>query len=140
MKLARRWAYDVKGVEPNQASIFAGHTGGVPFTHPVPSPPGTRALRSQQLLGTHTGKCDGRWVSPVCGRVTHVVCISIWQGAISSSTDPSSTTGFGPFVPGFGIIPYDDLEALEAELKADSNIAAFMVEPIQGEAGVSKGN
>ena len=56
-------------------------------------------------------------------------------GAISSSTDPSSTNGFGPFMPGYEIIPYNDLEALKNSLK-DPNVAAFMVEPIQGEAGV----
>ena len=55
--------------------------------------------------------------------------------AISSSTDPSSFKGFGPYMPGFGLVPYNDLAALENELK-DSNVAAFMVEPIQGEAGV----
>jgi ornithine--oxo-acid transaminase len=55
--------------------------------------------------------------------------------AISSSTDPSSYKGFGPYMPGFGIVPYNDLQALETAL-ADSNVAAFMVEPIQGEAGV----
>jgi ornithine--oxo-acid transaminase len=56
--------------------------------------------------------------------------------AISSSTDPSSTDDYGPFLPGVIIIPYDDLEALENTLKADPDIAGFMVEPIQGEAGV----
>jgi ornithine--oxo-acid transaminase len=55
--------------------------------------------------------------------------------AISSSTDPSSFKGFGPFMPGFGLVAYNDLAALENELK-DTNVAAFMVEPIQGEAGV----
>ena len=55
--------------------------------------------------------------------------------AISSSTDPSSFKGFGPYMPGFGIVPYNDLTTLENEFK-DSTIAAFMVEPIQGEAGV----
>lgn len=57
-------------------------------------------------------------------------------GAISSSTDPSSTKGFGPFMPGYEIIPYNDLEALKEALK-DPNVAGFMVEPIQGEAGVN---
>ena len=56
-------------------------------------------------------------------------------GAISSSTDPSSTNGFGPFMPGYEIIPYNDLKSLEKSLK-DPNVAGFMVEPIQGEAGV----
>ena len=55
--------------------------------------------------------------------------------AISSSTDPSSYKGFGPFMPGFGLVPYNDLAALEIVLR-DPNVAAFMVEPIQGEAGV----
>jgi len=56
--------------------------------------------------------------------------------AVSSSTDPSSYEGYGPFMPGFSMIDYNDLAALEKELAADPNIAAFMVEPIQGEAGV----
>ncbi len=55
--------------------------------------------------------------------------------AISSSDDPLSYEGFGPFMPGYDLIPYNDLNALEQELK-DPNVAAFMVEPIQGEAGV----
>uniref|UniRef100_A0AC35U8R1 Ornithine aminotransferase n=1 Tax=Rhabditophanes sp. KR3021 TaxID=114890 RepID=A0AC35U8R1_9BILA len=56
--------------------------------------------------------------------------------AVSASTDPESYSGFGPFLPGFTKIPFDDLNALESEFKSNSNIAAFMVEPIQGEAGV----
>ncbi len=55
--------------------------------------------------------------------------------AISSSTDPSSTEGFGPYMPGYVIIPYNDLDALKNALE-DPNVAGFMVEPIQGEAGV----
>ena len=55
--------------------------------------------------------------------------------AISSSTDPSSYKGFGPYMPGFGLVPYNDLSVLETALQ-DENVAAFMVEPIQGEAGV----
>ena len=55
--------------------------------------------------------------------------------AISSSDDPTSYKGFGPYMPGYDLIPYNDLEALENELK-DPNVCAFMVEPIQGEAGV----
>merc|ERR1711874_874092 len=55
--------------------------------------------------------------------------------AISSSTDPSSYDGFGPFMPGFSIIPYNDTQALEKEFQ-DLNVCAFMFEPIQGEAGV----
>jgi ornithine--oxo-acid transaminase len=55
--------------------------------------------------------------------------------AISSSTDSSSTKGFGPFMPGYELVPYNNIEALETKLQ-DSRVAAFMVEPIQGEAGV----
>ena len=55
--------------------------------------------------------------------------------AISSSTDPSSFKGFGPYMPGFSIVPYNDLVALEKAFQ-DNTVAAFMVEPIQGEAGV----
>jgi ornithine--oxo-acid transaminase len=55
--------------------------------------------------------------------------------AISSSTDPSSYHQFGPFMPGFELVPYNDLITLEKSLQ-DPNVAAFMVEPIQGEAGV----
>lgn len=55
--------------------------------------------------------------------------------AISSSTDPNSTNDFGPFMPGYEVIPYNDIPALEKAC-ADPNIAAFMFEPIQGEAGV----
>lgn len=57
--------------------------------------------------------------------------------AVSSSSDPTAYTGFGPYMPGFSAIKYNDLAALEVEFERDGgNIAAFMVEPIQGEAGV----
>ncbi|KAH8323962.1 hypothetical protein KR074_002272 [Drosophila pseudoananassae] len=55
--------------------------------------------------------------------------------AVSASNDPSSYEGFGPFMPGFELIEYDNITALEQALK-DPNVCAFMVEPIQGEAGV----
>ena len=55
--------------------------------------------------------------------------------AISSSDDPSSYKDFGPYMPGYDIIPYNDLISLEEKLK-NHNTAAFMIEPIQGEAGV----
>ena len=54
---------------------------------------------------------------------------------ISMSTDPDATNDYGPFTPGFIIIPYNDLNALENALK-DPDVAGFLVEPIQGEAGV----
>ncbi len=56
-------------------------------------------------------------------------------GVISASTDPSSTKGFGPYLPGIEVIPYNDIPALEDALK-NPNVAGFLVEPIQGEAGV----
>ena len=68
-----------------------------------------------------------------------VVCANNFHGRtitiISMSTDPDAYKGFGPYTPGFVTVPYNDLDALEAELK-DPNVAAFLVEPIQGEAGV----
>ncbi len=90
IKLARRWAYTVKGVSDNQAHILF-------------------------VEGNFWGRT---------------------MAAISSSNDPSSFTGFGPFMPGFSLIPYNNLVALEEAFKANKNIAAFMLEPIQGEAGV----
>ena len=90
LKLTRKWAYKVKGIEPDKAkTVYA------------------------------SGNFWGRTLA-----------------AISASTDPSSTNDYGPFLPGFEIIPYDDLDALENTLKSDPNIAGFMVEPVQGEAGV----
>src|SRR4028119_471711 len=55
--------------------------------------------------------------------------------AISTSSDPSSYKGFGPYMPGFELVPYNNLAALEKAFQ-DTNVAAYMVEPIQGEAGV----
>jgi len=68
-----------------------------------------------------------------------IVCEGNFHGRtitiISMSTDPDSYKGFGPYTPGFVTIPYNDTEALARELE-DPNIAGFLVEPIQGEAGV----
>lgn len=89
IKLCRKWAYEVKGVENNKATIIV---------------------------------CEGNFH----GRTT---------GVISFSTDPSSNTHFGPYLPGFHIIPYNDITALQKAL-ADKTVAGFLVEPIQGEAGV----
>ena len=59
------------------------------------------------------------------------------MGVISASTDPDSYGGYGPLMPGYEVIPYNDLTALEVALKnGDGNVAGFIVEPIQGEAGV----
>ena len=88
-------------------------------------------------------KLDFKKISPLKGipenQARIIFCENNFWGrtlaAVSSSTDPSSYKGFGPFMPGYDMVPYNDLEALEAKLK-DSNTAAFMVEPIQGEAGV----
>ena len=90
IKLCRKWAYEVKGTEPNKAVILFAN-----------------------------GNFWGRTLA-----------------AVSSSTDPDCYTHYGPYMPGFQLIPYNDLEALEKALEANPDIAGFMVEPIQGEAGV----
>lgn len=68
-----------------------------------------------------------------------IVCEDNFHGRtitiISMSTDPSSYKGFGPYTPGFVVIPYNNLKALENALE-DPNVAGFLVEPLQGEAGV----
>ena len=68
-----------------------------------------------------------------------IVCEGNFHGRtitiISMSTDPDSYKGFGPYTPGFVTIPYNDTDALEKALE-DPNVAGFLVEPIQGEAGV----
>ena len=66
----------------------------------------------------------------------HISCLAVGiehacvDGACRYA-DPDSFGGFGPFMPGFEVIPYNDLKALEAKLQDDPNIVAFMVEPIQ---------
>ncbi len=89
IKLCRKWAYLVKGIEKNQAKIIV---------------------------------CENNFH----GRTTTIV---------SFSNDPDAYADYGPFTPGFVRIPYNDLNALEEALQ-DSTVAGFMVEPIQGEAGV----
>jgi len=89
VKLARKWAYEVKGIKKYEAKIIVANEN-----------------------------FHGRTMM-----------------AVSASTDPDCYDGFGPFVPGFEKIPYNDIAALEKALE-DPNVAAFMVEPIQGEAGV----
>jgi len=84
-----------------------------------------------------------RWGYDVNGIPTNQAKIIFAEGnfwgrtlsAISSSTDPLSRKGFGPFMPGFELVPYNDIPALEQALQ-DPNVAGFMIEPIQGEAGV----
>jgi ornithine--oxo-acid transaminase len=84
-----------------------------------------------------------RWGYAVKGipenKATIIVCGENFHGrtstVISFSTDPSSRNQFGPYMPGFTVIPYNDLPALEKALQ-DPHVAGFLVEPIQGEAGV----
>jgi ornithine--oxo-acid transaminase len=84
-----------------------------------------------------------RWAYDVKGiaadQAKIIVCADNFHGRtisiISMSTDPESKSGFGPYTPGFEVIPYNDLAALEKALE-DPNVAGFLVEPIQGEAGV----
>jgi len=88
-------------------------------------------------------KLARRWGYMVKGipqnKATIVVCANNFHGrtgtVISFSTDPASYTAFGPFMPGFTIIPYNDLPAL-AEALQDNQVAGLLIEPIQGEAGV----
>jgi len=84
-----------------------------------------------------------RWAYDVKGIADNqakiIVCADNFHGRtisiISMSTDPESKSGFGPYTPGFEVIPYNDIAALEKALE-DPNVAGFLVEPIQGEAGV----
>jgi ornithine--oxo-acid transaminase len=88
IKVARKWAYDVKGVPADRATILVA-------------------------------------ADNFHGRTTTIV---------SFSTDETARSGFGPFTPGFRVVPYNDLAALEAAV--DETTAAVLIEPIQGEAGV----
>ncbi|MFJ7085379.1 ornithine--oxo-acid transaminase [Streptomyces griseus] len=88
VKVARKWAYEVKGVAPDRATIVVA---------------------------------DGNFH----GRTTTIV---------SFSTDETARAGFGPFTPGFRVVPYNDLAALESAV--DETTAAVLIEPVQGEAGV----
>ncbi|GAA4308553.1 ornithine--oxo-acid transaminase [Compostibacter hankyongensis] len=73
------------------------------------------------------------------GKAKIIVCRNNFHGRtvsiVSFSTDPSARNGFGPYTPGFEVVPYNDLPALAAALQ-DKEVAGFLVEPIQGEAGV----
>ncbi len=89
LKLARRWGYEVKGVEQDKAVIL------------------------------------------VCSENFHGRTLNV----ISFSTDPSSRTNFGPYMPGYRVVEYNNVQALQDALQ-DKNVVAFMAEPIQGEAGV----
>jgi len=88
-------------------------------------------------------KAARRWAYTKCGiqenNAKIIVCEENFHGRtstiVSFSTDPVCREGFGPYMPGFEIIPYDDPDALEKAI--DKNTCAFMVEPIQGEAGVN---
>ncbi|MBC7828983.1 MAG: ornithine--oxo-acid transaminase [Chitinophagaceae bacterium] len=88
-------------------------------------------------------KLARRWGYQVKGiaenKAKIIVCANNFHGrtstVISFSTDPSSFSKFGPYMPGFIVIPYNDLEALAKALQ-DKEVAGFLMEPIQGEAGV----
>ncbi|WP_297868934.1 ornithine--oxo-acid transaminase [uncultured Flavobacterium sp.] len=90
LKLCRKWAYEKKGINENEAQIIV---------------------------------CDGNFH----GRTTTI---------ISFSNDENARKNFGPYTAGFISIPYDDIDALEKAVNSSKNIAGFLVEPIQGEAGV----
>ena len=90
LKLCRKWAYEKKGINENEAQIIV---------------------------------CDGNFH----GRTTTI---------ISFSNDENARKNFGPYTAGFIKIPYDNIDALEKAITSSKNIAGFLVEPIQGEAGV----
>ncbi|WP_412984766.1 ornithine--oxo-acid transaminase [Pontimicrobium sp. IMCC45349] len=90
LKVCRKWAYEVKGIDTNKAKIIV---------------------------------CENNFH----GRTTTI---------ISFSNDPVARKNFGPYTDGFIKIEYDNLQALEDALESSSDIAGFLVEPIQGEAGV----
>ncbi|XP_061941959.1 ornithine aminotransferase, mitochondrial-like isoform X1 [Apis cerana] len=90
IKVARRWAYRVKKIPTDQATVVFAK-----------------------------GNFWGRSIA-----------------ALSASTDPNCYTDFGPYVPRFDKVPYNDLDALEKKFQQDQTVCAFMMEPIQGEAGV----
>lgn len=112
----------------------------------------TQLFGYDKLLPMNTGveggetaiKLARRWGYTVKGVEENKATVVFVEGnfwgrtmaAISSSTDPSSYSNFGPYMPGFSIVPYNNLNALEETFKANPNICAFMFEPIQGEAGV----
>lgn len=89
LKLCRKWAYEKKGIEGNQAKIIV---------------------------------CENNFH----GRTTTIVSFSI---------DPDAYKNYGPFTPGFIVIPFNDSDALAQVLATEKNIAGFLVEPVQGEAG-----
>lgn len=88
-------------------------------------------------------KLSRRWGYEVKGIPNNEASIVFAEGnfwgrslaAVSSSTDPECFNNYGPFLDGFDVVPYDDLEALEVKLQ-HPNVCAYMVEPIQGEAGI----
>jgi len=90
IKIARKWAYEKKGVKETEAQIIVAENN-------------------------------------FHGRTTTI---------ISFSNDEGARKNFGPYTPGFIKIDYDDVDALEEAIKNNSNIAGFLIEPIQGEAGV----
>jgi ornithine--oxo-acid transaminase len=111
----------------------------------------TELLGFEKMLPMNTGaeavetaiKLARRWAYVKKGieenNAKIIVCADNFHGRtstiVSFSTDPSSYSKFGPFMPGFEVIPYNDLHALEEKLK-DKNVAGFLFEPIQGEAGI----
>lgn len=102
----------------------------------LPMNTGVEAAESSIKLARKWGYKEKK-VETNCAKI--ITCENNFWGrsiaAVSSSTDPSAYENYGPFVPGFTNIPFDDISALEKEI-SDPNVVAFMVEPIQGEAGV----
>ncbi|MBN9417631.1 MAG: ornithine--oxo-acid transaminase [Candidatus Eremiobacteraeota bacterium] len=127
---SRAFHSDNLGVYCKYITEYFGYQRVLPMNTGVEG--GETALKLARRWGyLHKGIPDGQ---------ARVVFVSgnFWGrtlAAISASTDPDCHDGFGPYMPGFDIIPYNDLPALEKALQ-NPNVCAFMVEPIQGEAGV----
>src|SRR3954454_11479591 len=112
-----------------ELAAFCGHDRVLPMNT------GAEAVETAIKLSRRWGY-DVKGVAPDRARI--VVCHGNFHGRtttiVSFSDDPSARTGFGPFTPGFTAIPYGDADALRAAI--DEDTVAFLVEPVQGEAGV----
>lgn len=128
--VSRAFHSDVLGEYMEYACHFFGYDKLLPMNT------GAEAVETALKLCRRWGY-RRKGVAPDCAKI--IVCGDNFHGrtitVISMSTDPSSYAGFGPYTPGFIKVPYNDTEALRVALQ-DPDVTGFLVEPIQGEAGV----